>query len=43
MMLHSLVGGMLEKVADVLELVVMGIVGAGSGSPHGKMQAMVNE
>ena len=43
MMLHSLPGGMLEKVADVLELVVMGIVGAGSGSPHKSMQALVNE
>ena len=42
-MLHSLEGAMLEKVADVLELVVMGIVGASSWSPHSSMQAMVNE
>ena len=43
MMPHSLPVNMLEKVADVLELVVMGIVGADSSSPHGGMQAMVNE
>ena len=43
MMLHSLPGGMLEKFADVLELEVMGIAGAGSGSPHKSMQALEKE
>ena len=43
MISHSLAGGMLEKVADMLEPVDMGIVGAGSGLPHRSMQEMVNE
>ena len=44
MMLHSLAEGMLEKVADVLEIVVMGVrvVGADIVSLHISMQAMEN-
>ena len=39
-MSHSLPGGMLEKVADVLKLVVMGVFGAGSGSPQSNIQTI---
>ena len=41
-MSHSLPGDMLEKVADVLELVVVGTFGAGNGSPQISIQAMVS-
>ena len=41
-MSHSLPGSMLEKVADVLELVVVGTFGAGSGSPQRSIQAIVS-
>ena len=41
-MSHSVPGDMSEKVADTLELVVVGTFGAGSESPQSSIQAMVS-